>query len=87
MSHVDVKAFENFRMAYHRQQQDNFFRNHTISGVKEHVVKKNESVWILALRQYDVPIWLFRQYNPKLDLHRVRSGTRVRFPILIRDDG
>jgi membrane-bound lytic murein transglycosylase D len=87
MSYVDVKAFENFRMTYHRQQQDNFFRNHTISGVKEHVVKKNESVWVLALRQYDVPIWLFRQYNPKLDLHRIRSGTRVRFPILIRGDG
>ncbi|MDP6772124.1 MAG: LysM peptidoglycan-binding domain-containing protein, partial [Anaerolineales bacterium] len=62
MSRVDAKDFENFRMAYHRQQQDNFFRNHTISGVKEHVVKKNESVWILALRRYDVPIWLFRQY-------------------------
>ena len=87
MSQVDTASFENFRRAYHRQQQDNFFRNHTISGVKEHTIKRNESVWILSLRQYDVPIWLFRQYNPTLDLHRVRSGTRVRFPVLVSDDG
>jgi len=87
MSYVDVESFERFRIAYHRQQQDNFFRNHTISGVKKHIIKRNESVWVLSLRQYDVPIWLFRQYNPTLDLHRIRSGTLVQFPVLIRNDG
>jgi membrane-bound lytic murein transglycosylase D len=38
---------------------------------------------VLALRQYDVPIWLFRQYNPELDLHSVRLGTRLNFPVLV----
>jgi membrane-bound lytic murein transglycosylase D len=87
MSQVAAESFENLRTAYHRQQQDAFFRNHTITGVKEHTIKRNESVWILSLRQYDVPIWLFRQYNPALDLHKVRPGTRIRFPVLASDDG
>jgi len=87
MSQVAAESFENSRTAYHRQQQDSFFRNHTITGVKEHTIKRNESVWILSLRQYDVPIWLFRQYNPALDLHKVRPGTRIRFPVLVSDDG
>jgi membrane-bound lytic murein transglycosylase D len=87
MSEVAAESFENLRTAYHRRQQDSFFRRHTITGVKEHTVKKNESVWILSLRQYDVPIWLFRQYNPALDLHKVRPGTRIRFPVLASDDG
>ena len=87
MSQVAAEPFENLRTAYHRQQQDAFFRNHTITGVKEHTIKRNESVWILSLRQYDVPIWLFRQYNPALDLHKVRPGTRIRFPVLASDDG
>jgi membrane-bound lytic murein transglycosylase D len=80
---VDAESFENLRAAYHRQQQDTFFRNNTITGVTEHVVRRGESVWILALRTYDVPVWLFRQYNPELDLHNVQRGTRLNFPILV----
>ena len=82
VSKVNVETFEARRNDYHRQQQDTFFRSHTITGVTEHVVKSGESVWILALRKYDVPVWLFRQYNPELDLHRVRRGTRLNFPVL-----
>lgn len=79
---VDAKAFENLRIAYHRNQQDSFFRKHIITGVREHTIRRGESVWILSLREYDVPIWLFRQYNPELDLHRITPGVTVRFPIL-----
>ncbi len=79
---VDAEKFENLRVDYHRNQQDNFFRKHVITGVREHTVRRGESVWILSLREYDVPIWLFRQYNPALELHRITAGTTVRFPIL-----
>jgi membrane-bound lytic murein transglycosylase D len=84
---VDVATFENLRMTWHREQQDAFFRNHRISGITEHVVGKGESVWILSLQQYDVPVWLFRQYNPELDLHNVRPGTKLSFPVLEVNDG
>jgi len=79
---VEAKVFEERRIAYHRAQQDSFFRRHVISGVTEHTIKAGESVWILALRQYDVPIWLFGQYNPGVDMHKVRPGTKVQFPLL-----
>jgi hypothetical protein len=38
------------------------------------------------MREYYVPFLLFRQYNPGLDLHRVRPGTTVRFPTLTQAD-
>jgi membrane-bound lytic murein transglycosylase D len=79
---VSVEIFESLRTSWHRQQQDAFFRNHRISGTVEHVVRQGESVWILSLRTYDVPVWLFRQYNPELDLHDVRPGTKLNFPVL-----
>lgn len=82
LSQVNATDFESLRTAYHRQLQDTFFRNNTITGVIEHTVESGESVWILSLRQYKVPIWLFRQYNPVLDLSRVAIGTRIRFPVL-----
>jgi membrane-bound lytic murein transglycosylase D len=82
LSKVDAAAFEERRVAYHRAQQDSFFRQHVISDRKEHTIRPGESIWIVALRKYDVPLWLFRQYNPGLDLHNVRPGTRVQIPIL-----
>ena len=82
LSRSTIDEFERRRSAYHKAQQDAFFRRNTIAGVTEHVVTSGESLWVLALRRYDVPIWLFRQYNPEIDMHRVRAGTRVRFPVL-----
>ncbi len=87
LSRVDRDAFEDLRAAYHRDQQDEFFRHHTVQGMREHVVQAGESVWILSLKQYDVPVWLFRQYNPELDLHNVRLGTRLNFPVLENKEG
>lgn len=79
---VNRETFEERRVEYHRRQQDAFFREHVITGVTEHIVKSGESIWILSLRTYDVPVWLFRQYNPELDLHKIRPGVRVQFPLL-----
>lgn len=80
---VDAKAFEERRIAYHRSQQDAFFREHMISGVTEHTIRRGESVWIIALRRYEVPFWLFRQYNPGVDVHNVRPGTKLQIPVLV----
>ena len=79
---VEAGVFEERRVDYHRAQQDNFFREHVISGVTEHTIQTGESIWILSLRKFDVPIWLFRQYNPGVDLHKVRPGTKVQIPLL-----
>jgi membrane-bound lytic murein transglycosylase D len=87
LSRVDAATFESLRGAWHKEQQDAFFRDYKIAGVTEHVVEQGESVWILALQRYDVPVWLFRQYNPELDLHNVRLGTRLSFPVLVRNSG
>ena len=83
---IDVTTFESRRVDFHRRQQDSFFREHVITGLIEHEIKRGESIWILSLRVYDVPIWLFRQYNPSLDLHTVRPGMTIRFPQLASRD-
>jgi len=79
---INAQTFEDRRVAYHRAQQDGFFRENIITGVTEHVISRGESIWVLALRVYDVPVWLFRQYNPEIDLDSVRPGTTVHFPVL-----
>ncbi len=86
VSVVDARAFEDRRVAYHRAKQDEFFRKHIITGVTEHVISAGESIWLLSIKDYNVPVWLFRQYNPELNLHSVQPGMTVRFPELTTGD-
>jgi membrane-bound lytic murein transglycosylase D len=79
---VDAPTFEQRRRTYHQQLQSDFFAAYQIEDIESHVVKPGESLWILAARTYNVPVWLLRQYNPDLNLDRVQPGVVVKFPRL-----
>ncbi len=79
---VDAPTFEQRRRAYHQQLQSDFFAAYQIEEVESHVIRPGESLWILAERTYNVPVWLLRQYNPDLDLDRIQPGVVVKFPRL-----
>ncbi len=81
-SRVDPATFEARRQAYHRALQEEFFAQYRIKDAQTHIIAAGESVWVLAHRRYQVPVWLLRQYNPDLELDRLRPGTAVRFPRL-----
>ena len=81
-SAVDRVIFEHRRLEYQRQTQEAFFLAYQITDTRDHVVRSGESLWVLALRTYRVPVWLLRQFNPDLDLDRVTPGTVVKFPEL-----
>jgi membrane-bound lytic murein transglycosylase D len=82
LSEIDAATFEQRRVAYHQQQQIDFFASHQIERIEPHVIKAGESLWVLAERTYKVPVWLLRQYNPDVNLDRVQPGTIVKFPRL-----
>ncbi len=82
LNEIDAATFEQRRVAYHQQQQSDFFASHQIETIEPHTIKAGESLWVLAARTYKVPVWLLRQYNPDLNLDRVQPGTVVKFPRL-----
>jgi len=79
---IDAPTFEQRRRAYHQQLQSDFFAAYQIEEIDSHTIKPGESLWILAARTYNVPVWLLRQYNPDLDLDRIQPGVVVKFPRL-----
>ncbi len=81
---VSRDTFLSRRVAYHHDLQEEFFSRHRITDTKEHRLRRGESLWVLASQKYKVPVWLLRQYNPKLDFDRVRPGMRVVFPLVMR---
>jgi membrane-bound lytic murein transglycosylase D len=81
-SKVTPDQFEARRMEYHRALQEAFFTQFRIQGTSEHVIKRGESVWVLAQQRYNIPIWLLRQYNPDLDLGSLQPGARLVIPLV-----
>jgi membrane-bound lytic murein transglycosylase D len=79
---VDARSFEQRRIAYQQDTQEAFFLAYQITDTFDHVIRPGESLWVLALRRYRVPVWLVRQFNPDLDLDQIRPGTVVKFPEL-----
>ncbi len=79
-SKVTPDQFEARRMEYHKRLQETFFTQFRIKGNETHVIKRGESVWVLAQQRYNIPIWLLRQYNPDVDLGAIKPGTRLVIP-------
>jgi membrane-bound lytic murein transglycosylase D len=81
---VDADEFVSKRIAYHRELQEAFFARYRIVDTTVHKLRSGESLFVLSLRRYKVPVWLLRQYNPDLDIDRLYPGTEVIFPQIER---
>jgi membrane-bound lytic murein transglycosylase D len=79
---VTPEVFEARRAEHHRALQGEFFERYAIDGTKTHVVRRGDSIWQLAERSYNVPIWLVRQYNPDVDFADLHAGEEITIPHL-----
>jgi membrane-bound lytic murein transglycosylase D len=80
LSRVSAADFEVTRRDYHRQLQETYFATHRIAGTENYVVKRGESLWIIAQQRSELPVWLVAQYNPDVDFSDVRPGTTIALP-------
>jgi peptidoglycan lytic transglycosylase D len=81
-SRVTVDEFTQRRRSYHQKLQEDFFASNRIVGTEVHVVRPGESVWTIARKYQNVPIWLLRQYNPDVDFDAVRPRTQLELPLV-----
>jgi membrane-bound lytic murein transglycosylase D len=82
LSHVERDVFQARRQEYHRELQEAFFERYEIEGTLTHIARRGDSVWKLAEKDYRIPLWLLRQYNPDLDFASLQKGTRIMVPEL-----
>jgi membrane-bound lytic murein transglycosylase D len=80
LSRVGAEQFEAARRDYHRQLQEGFFAAHRISGTEDYVIKRGDSLWIIAQQHADLPVWLVAEYNPDVDFGDMRPGTTIALP-------
>ncbi|MGI9291324.1 MAG: LysM peptidoglycan-binding domain-containing protein [Gammaproteobacteria bacterium] len=77
---ISAGEFTNRRILFHRDMQEAFFAKYRVVDTTEHKLKRGETLWVLTHRNYNVPVWLLRQYNPDLNLATLRPGARIIFP-------
>lgn len=82
-SRVERIEFERRRQAYQHDLQQSFFMTWQIHSTRKHVIASGESLWVLTQRQFKIPMWLLRQYNPDLDFDKLHPGTVVLIPELV----
>ncbi|MEE8581488.1 MAG: LysM peptidoglycan-binding domain-containing protein [Myxococcota bacterium] len=82
LSRVSAERFEEQRIDYHHSVQDEFFERFEIAGTQVHVMRRGDSLWDLSRREYRVPLWLLRQYNPDLQFDDLKPGTLITIPRL-----
>lgn len=79
-SRVTPDTFEQRRMGYHEQLQARFFEQFRIADTETVLVRNGDSLWTLARRSDNVPVWLLRQHNPDLDFDALHPGMPVTVP-------
>ncbi|WP_201063358.1 MULTISPECIES: transglycosylase SLT domain-containing protein [Thiorhodovibrio] len=70
-SHISAEQFEQQRIAFHRNRQLDYFAQYRITGVAEHLIREGQSLWDIAVKTYQIPLWLLRQYNPDVETNAV----------------
>ena len=88
-ANASTEGFEQRRLDYHQGIQSGYFKWHRIMGACSHTVRPGDSLWIIAARNYGIPVWLLRQYNPDVDFGGVLpQGAALMIPLVekVEDD-
>lgn len=82
-SRVSPETFLSRRLQYHRTLQEEFFGAYEVTSTETHILRKGDTIWYLARRKFDVPVWLLHQYNPDLDFGSLSPGERMIIPRIV----
>jgi membrane-bound lytic murein transglycosylase D len=77
-----ISTFEENRFDFHQELQEDFFNSYQVVGFTSYRVKNGDTIWELCRKQFDVPLWLLKKYNEKLDYTRLELASNIQVPIL-----
>ena len=82
LDNVSREEFNQARLEYHQEIQEDFFSAYKVESVQIYRVQNGDSVWILCNEVFNLPLWLLKEYNPDLDLYNLRRSQKLAIPVV-----
>lgn len=82
----NASAFEEKRLEFHREMEEDFFASFWVAGVDIYEVKNGDTIWALCEDELKVPFWLLKKFNPKMDFLNLTAGRKLVYP-MVREKG
>lgn len=79
---VTPEEFHRRRVEYHQGIEEDFYNNYNVIGETQHKVKRGENIWVICNREFEIPYWLIKRYNPDADLLRLTAGQEIVVPVV-----
>lgn len=79
---ISKDQFEEIRFEYHKKIQEDFFSFYKIETVQTYRVKKGDNIWTLCNEAFEMPVWLVKKYNPKIDFNDLRWSQNLVIPVV-----
>ena len=77
-----IEQFEDKRLDYLLEIEEDFFKAYTITGHKTYKVNSGDTFWELCYNKFDIPMWLLERYNSSINLSKLKSSQELIIPIL-----
>jgi membrane-bound lytic murein transglycosylase D len=84
---VTPEEFHRRRLEYHQGIEEDFYNNYSVVGETAYKVKRGDNIWIICNREFEIPYWLIKRYNPQADLLRLSAGQELIVPIVEPKNG
>ena len=82
LDNVSREQFEQARIEYHQELQEDFFSVYKIESVQIYRVKNGDSIWTLCNETFKLPLWLVKKYNPDVDFYNLRRSQKLAIPVV-----
>jgi len=79
---ISKDQFEEIRFEYHKKIQEDFFSFYDIDAVQTYRVKKGDNIWALCNEAFEIPVWLVKKYNPKINFNDLRWSQNLVIPVV-----
>jgi membrane-bound lytic murein transglycosylase D len=82
---VSKEQFEQRRYEYHKELAEDFLGAYRVEEVRIYRVKKGDNIWTLARQQFEVPLWLIRQFNADVNFGALIPSQELRVPVVAKN--
>jgi len=79
---ISKEQFEETRFEYHKKIQEDFFNFYEIESEQLYQLKKGDNVWTICNDIFEMPVWLLKLYNPKVDFNDLRWSQKLVIPVI-----